>query len=83
MFHAGILCCAGVQINIQTFRGEFFRSLVDHVECSGHLLSEYMHYHWLPCCISPSDFDVSKTCRDQRSWRFLQAMYARIGHIRL
>ena len=30
MFHAGILCCAGVQINIQTFRAEFFRSLVDH-----------------------------------------------------
>ena len=30
MFHPGILCCAGVQINIQTFRVEFFRSLVDH-----------------------------------------------------
>ena len=30
MFHAGILCCAGIQINIQTFRFEFFRSLVDH-----------------------------------------------------
>ena len=27
---AGVLCCAGVQINIQTFRVEFFRSLVDH-----------------------------------------------------
>ena len=25
MFHAGILCCAGVQINIQFFRVEFFR----------------------------------------------------------
>ena len=30
MFHAGILCCAGVQINILTFCVEFFRSLVDH-----------------------------------------------------
>ena len=30
MFHAGILCCAGVQINIQAFRVDFFRSLVDH-----------------------------------------------------
>ena len=30
MFDAGILCCAGVQINIQTFRVEIFRSLVDH-----------------------------------------------------
>ena len=27
---AGVLCCAGVQINIQTFRVESFRSLVDH-----------------------------------------------------
>ena len=24
-----------------------------------------MHYHWLPCCLSLSDFDVSKTCRDR------------------
>ena len=29
-FHEGILCCAGVQINIQPFHAEFFRSLVDH-----------------------------------------------------
>ena len=55
----GVLCCAGVQINIQTFRVEFFRSLVDH------LLSEYMHYHCLLRSVSPSDFDVSKTCQDQ------------------
>ena len=27
---AGVLCCAGVQIYIQTFCVEFFRSLVDH-----------------------------------------------------
>ena len=26
--HAGILCCAGAQINIQTFHVEFFLSLV-------------------------------------------------------
>ena len=62
---AGVLCCAGVQINIQTFRVEFFRSLVDHCRILGHLLSEYMHYHCLLRCVSPSDFDVSKTCQDQ------------------
>ena len=27
---AGVLCCASLQINIQTFSVEFFRSLVDH-----------------------------------------------------
>ena len=52
------------------------------VETSGHLLLEYLHYHWLPCCVSPSDFDVSKTCRDQQWWRFLRDLSARIGHIR-
>ena len=31
---------------------------------SGHFLSEYMHYHCLHC-VSPADFDVSKTCQDQ------------------
>ena len=32
---------------------------------SGHLLSEYMHYHCLLRCVSLADFDVSKTCQDQ------------------
>ena len=31
---------------------------------SGHLLSEYMHFHWLRCSVSLSGFDVSKF-RDQ------------------
>ena len=34
LIHAGILCCAGVQINIQTYRVEFFRSPVDHCRIS-------------------------------------------------
>ena len=40
-----------------------------------HLLSEYMHYHCLLRCVSPADFDVSKTCQDR-------GLYACIGHIR-
>ena len=32
--HAGILCCAGIQINIQTFHVEFFRLLVGHCRIS-------------------------------------------------
>ena len=49
LIHAGILCCAGVQTNIQTFRVETFpiasRPLWNLVlSPSGHLLSEYMHY---------------------------------------
>ena len=36
-----------------------------------------MHYHWLPCSVNPSDFDVSKTCRDQWSWHYLQGLCAR------
>ena len=34
LIHAGILCCAGVQINIETFCVEFFRSIVDHYRIS-------------------------------------------------
>ena len=49
LIHAGVLCCAGVQINIQTFRVEIFpiasRPLWNlALPPSGHLLSEYMHY---------------------------------------
>ena len=45
MFHAGILCCAGVQINIQTFRVEFFQSLVDHCRI---LRSSFIGIYALP-----------------------------------
>ena len=63
---AGVLCCAGVQINIQTFRVEFFRSLVDHFRIlRSSFIGIYMHYHCLLRCVSLSDFDVSKTCQDQ------------------
>ena len=49
LIHAGILCCAGVQISIQTFLVETFpisgRPLWNlALSPSGHLLSEYMHY---------------------------------------
>ena len=82
MFHAGILCCAGIQINIQTFHVEFFRSLVVHCRI---LRSSFIGIYALPLAsllVSPSDFDVSKTCRDQRSWRFFGDLCARIGLIR-
>ena len=64
LIHTGILCCAGVQINIQTFRVEISpntsRPLWNlALSPSGHLLSEYMHYHWLRSCVSLSDFDIS------------------------
>ena len=81
LIHAEILCCAGVQVNIQTFRVEIF-SIASRplwnlaLSPSGHLLSEYMHYHWLRCCVSLSDFDVSKF-RDQWSWRFFRGAGAR------
>ena len=42
---AGVLCCAGVQINIQTFRVEFFRSLVDHCRI---LRSSFIGLYALP-----------------------------------
>ena len=42
---AGVLCCAGVQINIQTFRVEFFRSLVDHCRI---LRSSFIGIYALP-----------------------------------
>ena len=42
---ARVLCCAGVQINIQTFRVEFFRSLVDHCRI---LRSSFIGLHALP-----------------------------------
>ena len=45
MFNAEILCCARVQINIQTFRVEFFRSQVDH--CRIFRSSFIGIYHWL------------------------------------
>ena len=63
---AGVLCCVGVQINIQTFRVEFFRSLVDHFRI---LRSSFIGIYALPYCllhcVSPSDFDVSITYQDQ------------------
>ena len=42
---ARVLCCAGVQINIQTFRVEFFRSLVDHCRI---LRSSFIGIYALP-----------------------------------
>ena len=42
---AGVLCCAGVQINKQTFRVEFFRSLVDHFRI---LRSSFIGIYALP-----------------------------------
>ena len=42
---AGVLCYAGVQINIQTFRVEFFRSLVDHCRI---LRSSFIGIYALP-----------------------------------
>ena len=49
LIHAGILCCTGVQINIQTFCVETFRIASRPLwnlalSPSGHLLSEYMLY---------------------------------------
>ena len=49
LIHAGILCCTGVQINIQTFHVKTFpiasRPLWNlALSPSGHLLPEYMHY---------------------------------------
>ena len=49
LIHAGILCCTGVRINIQTFCVETFpianiplwNLAVSH---PGHLLWDYMHY---------------------------------------
>ena len=81
LIHTGILCCAGVQTNIQTFRVEIFpiasRPLWNlALSPSGHLLSEYMHYHWLRGCVSLSDFNVS-TFRDQWSWHFFRGRGAR------
>ena len=34
LIHTGILCCVGVQINIQTFHVDFFESLIDHCRIS-------------------------------------------------
>ena len=81
LIHAEILCCTGVQINMQTFRVQIFpiasRPLWNlALSHSGQLLSEYMHYHWLRCCDSLSSFDVSKF-RDQWSWRFFRGPCAR------
>ena len=42
---AGVLCCAGVQINIQTFCVEFFRPLVDHFRI---LRSSFIGIYALP-----------------------------------
>ena len=42
---AGVLCCADVQINIQTFCVEFFRSLVDHFRI---LRSSFIGIYALP-----------------------------------
>ena len=42
---AGVLWCAGVQINIQTFRVEFFQSLVDHCRI---LRSSFIGIYALP-----------------------------------
>ena len=42
---AGVLCCAGVQINMQTFSVEFFRSLVDHCRI---LRSSFIGIYALP-----------------------------------
>ena len=42
---AGVLCGAGVQINIQTFHVEFFRSLVDHCRI---LRSSFIGIYALP-----------------------------------
>ena len=56
MFHAGILCCAGVPINIQTFRVEFFRSLVDHCRI---LRSSFIGMARSPASRLAGDFLVS------------------------
>ena len=87
LIHAGILCCAGVQINIQTSRVEISSRPLWNLALSpsGHLLSEYVHYHWLRCCVSLSDFDISKL-RDQWSWRFFRGQgapnrsFTTVGH---
>ena len=42
---AGVLCCAGVQINMQTFSVEFFRLLVDHCRI---LRSSFIGIYALP-----------------------------------
>ena len=42
---AGVLCCAGIEINKQTFRVEFFRSLVDHFRI---LRSSFIGIYALP-----------------------------------
>ena len=42
---AEVLCCAGVQINMQTFSVEFFRSLLDHCRI---LRSSFIGIYALP-----------------------------------
>ena len=44
-----VLCCAGIQINVQTFRVEFFRSLVDHCRI---LRSSFIGIYALPLSFS-------------------------------
>ena len=73
LIHVGILYCAGVQINIQTFRAEFFRLLVDHCRTSRFPLQGIFHRNMctsigfpvvlvLPTLMSAKPVEISGHC---------------------
>ena len=86
LIHAGILCCAGVQINIQTFRVETFpiasRPLWNlALSPSGHLLSKYMHYiGFAVVLVFPTLMSENFEISDHAVFSRVQALP--IGHIR-
>ena len=71
---AGVLCCAGVQINIQTFRVEFFQSLVDHCR----ILRSTFYRNFCTTIV----FFVVLVLPTLMSAKPVKGLCARIGHIR-
>ena len=53
------LCCTGVQINIQTFHVEFFRSLVDHCRILRSSFIGFLVVLVLPTLMSAKPGEIS------------------------